>query len=81
MDATITSGLGMEMKEPEERGERLASVCFFLNTGRTFTFRNVTIVHDNETAITIEYRAMSDDKPKVATFYKNHVVGVAKLRR
>lgn len=56
----------------------LAILCIFLNTGRTFTFRNVNVLHDNEFAITFEYAAMSDGLAKQATFYKAHVAGVAK---
>ena len=60
--------------------KKFSSICFFLNTGRTFTFRDVQIVHDNETCITILYKAMSDNQAKEATFYKTHVVGVARMR-
>ena len=59
-------------------GDGAAGMCFFLNTGRTYTFRNVEVLSDNETAITIKYTAMSDGLKKEATFYKAHVVGVSK---
>lgn len=52
-------------------------LCIFLNSGHTFTFRDVTITHDNETIIQFKYAAMSDGKLKEATFYKQHVAGVA----
>lgn len=58
--------------------ERLASICIFLTSGRTFTFREVSIIHDNESAITFSYTAMSDENEKTVTFYKNHVAGVAR---
>ena len=58
----------------------LATLCLFMETGRTFTFKNVTFLHDNDTAITFGYEAMSDGKMKVATFYKTHVAGVSKTQ-
>ena len=60
--------------------EGFTSICFFLVTGRTFTFRNVTRVVDNETAISFHYTAMSDGKEKDATFYKMQIEGVAYLK-
>lgn len=56
----------------------LSSLCLFFATGRTFTFRNVTIQSDNENAITFSYKAMSDGLSKTATFSKFHVVGISK---
>ncbi len=61
--------------------EELASVCFFLSTGRTFTFRDVEMLTDNETVWVIQYKAMSDGNPKEATFYKNQVAGIAICRK
>ena len=58
--------------------EKLASICFFLTTGKTFTFRNVDVISDNQTAIQIRYTAMSDNLVKEATFYKEHMAGVAR---
>lgn len=55
------------------------SICLFLVSGHTFTFRNYTISSDNETAITFEYRSMSDGKIKLATFYKQHIAGISVL--
>lgn len=52
-------------------------LCVFLNSGHTFTFRDVTITSDNEKAIRFKYAAMSDGKSKEATFYKQNVAGVA----
>lgn len=60
------------------RNNQLSSLCLFFATGRTFTFRNVTIESDNENAITFSYKAMSDGLSKVATFSKFHVVGISK---
>lgn len=53
------------------------AVCLFFATGRTFTFRDVTILSDNENAISFRYVAMSDGKVKTANFSKFHVVGVS----
>jgi hypothetical protein len=53
------------------------TICLFMTTGRTYTFKRVTILSDNETAITFAYSAMSDGKLKHAIFYKTHVAGVA----
>lgn len=60
---------------------RYSSICFFLTTGKTFTFRDVDVYSDNETAIEIEYTAMSDGNVKRAVFYKTHVAGIAKFER
>lgn len=53
------------------------NLCLFLATGRTFTFKDVELIQDNETAVVFEYTAMSDGKKKKATFYKDHVAGVS----
>lgn len=50
----------------------------FLASGKTFTFRDVEIVSDNESTITFFYNAMSDSIPKKATFYKQHVAGISR---
>lgn len=57
----------------------LQSLCLFLVSGRTYTFRDVVLEHDNETAVTFQYRAMSDGQYKRATFYKEHVAGIAQV--
>lgn len=51
-------------------------LTIFLKSGRTFTFRNVTVDTDNETVLVFRYVAMSDGAPKTATFYKGNVAGV-----
>jgi hypothetical protein len=50
-------------------------LCIFTPTGRTYTFKNVRIVCDNETVLQFEYRAMSDSRRKVATFPKATLCG------
>ena len=35
--------------------EKCSILCLFLVSGQTFTFRDVTIEHDNQTAITFKY--------------------------
>ena len=62
---------------PEASGVSASILCVFLNSGHTFTFRDVTVVSDNETAVHFKYAAMSDGKSKEATFYKQNVAGVA----
>ena len=47
----------------------------FLNTGHTFTFRDVGDVIENETSLTFSYTAMSDGKPKKVVFYRPEIVG------
>ena len=58
----------------------LATLCIFLASGRTFTFRDVEITSDNEFALTFDYSAMSDGLTKQATFYKAQVAGVSKTQ-
>ena len=58
--------------------DTLDILCLFLTSGRTFTFRYVTILSDNEYAVTFAYNAMSDGLEKEATFYKANLAGVAK---
>ena len=55
----------------------MSILCIFLNTGRTYTFKSVKILHDNESVIQFTYAAMSDGKSKTATFYKRNVAGVS----
>ena len=47
----------------------------FLATGRTFTFRDVADVVENETSLTFSYTAMSDGNAKTVTFYRPEIVG------
>lgn len=59
------------------KGSKLAvlNLCLFLPTGRTYTFRNVSILHDNENVLSIAYTAMSDSLYKTGTFQKSQIVG------
>ncbi len=50
-------------------------LCIFTEMGRTYTFRDVKILTDNETVLVFVYTAMSDDLIKKATFFKNRFVG------
>ena len=59
----------------------LESICFFLNSGRTFTFREVVVTCDNETVLGFRYKAMSDSEYKEATFQKSQFVGFSVCRR
>lgn len=58
----------------------LKSLCIFTESGRTYTFKNVTITCDNETVLCFEYVAMSDGNPKQATFQKSRIVGWSILK-
>ena len=51
------------------------TLCLFLPAGRTFTFRNVEILTDNESVLVIHYNAMSDQIDKVLTVQKSAIVG------
>jgi len=50
-------------------------LCIFTPTGRTYTFRDVTMLCDNETVLQFSYAAMSDGKSKVAIFPKATLCG------
>lgn len=50
-------------------------LCIFTPTGRTYTFKNVEMVCDNETVLQFTYAAMSDGKAKTATFPKATICG------
>lgn len=55
--------------------ERFEIMCVFTPTGRTYTFRNVRMVCDNETVLQFVYSAMSDGREKTATFPKATLCG------
>lgn len=65
------------MTEYVHKPERVAYsiLCIFLPTGRTYTFRNVEMLCDNETVLSFNYSAMSDGKAKTATFPKTTLCG------
>lgn len=50
-------------------------ICIFTPTGRTYTFKNVEIICDNESVLQFDYSAMSDGLSKTATFPKNTLCG------
>ena len=50
-------------------------LCIFTHTGRTYTFKEVDIVCDNESMLQFTYAAMSDDKSKEAKFPKMNIAG------
>jgi len=54
---------------------KYAILCIFTRQGKTFTFKNVEVVCDNETILQFTYTAMSDGKVKTATFPKGGVCG------
>jgi len=51
------------------------TLCIFMESGHTFTFKDVTITCNNETALAFAYIAMSDGNAKHATFLKTRLVG------
>ena len=51
----------------------------FLIGGRTYTFKGVAILVDNETVLIFTYTAMSDGRTKKATFYKDKIAGTSRL--
>lgn len=53
------------------------TICIFLPTGKTFTFRDAWIALDNENVLEIAYTAMSDGRSKRATFQKSAIAGWA----
>ena len=50
-------------------------LTIFMQTGRTFTFKEIEILADNESVISFNYSAMSDGLTKTATFSKNIIAG------
>ena len=50
-------------------------LCIFTPNGKTFTFKNVKIICDNESTLQFEYLAMSDERSKLATFPKHNLCG------
>lgn len=50
-------------------------LCIFTPTGKTYTFRDVKVICDNETVLQFSYAAMSDGKSKTATFPKATLCG------
>lgn len=51
------------------------TICIFTPQGKTFTFRNATIVTDNESVLVFDYKAMSDSLLKTHTAIKANIVG------
>ena len=64
-------------QNPQGRENDMKNICIFLESGRTFTFRGVVIIVDNESVLTFDYIAMSDGNTKRVTFSKFRIVGVA----
>lgn len=52
------------------------TICFFPARGQnTWTFRDATIVQNNENVIVVDYTAMSDGKRKTLTVQKHAILG------
>ena len=54
---------------------KFSIICIFTQSGRTYTFKNVEMLCENETVIQFSYKAMSDGKEKIATFPKSNICG------
>ena len=67
--------------EVEKCAVESQSLCIFLVSGRTYSFKGVYDVVDNENCISFRYRAMSDGKVKSGVFYKYNgtVVGISRF--
>jgi hypothetical protein len=65
----------LDTQVDEESDVSHLSLCIFLESGRTFTFHGVKILHDNESALTFKYKAMSDGRIKTGSFSKFRIVG------
>jgi hypothetical protein len=63
------------MTKDTKPGNMFRSICIFLPTGKTFTFKDVTINHVNETAVSFNYKAMSDGREKRAVFLNDSIAG------
>ena len=63
------------VKIKEENAMEHDILCIFTHTGRTYTFRNVKVIHHNESVLAFNYTAMSDGKVKTATFPKANIAG------
>ena len=53
------------------------TIWLFTTTGATFTFRNASVVTDNETVLAFTYKAMSDGKVRTHTAFKKSLVGIS----
>ncbi len=51
------------------------TLCLFLPTGRTFTFRQVEMLTENESVLEAAYTAVSDGLRKTLTVQKSAIVG------
>lgn len=54
---------------------KFASLCLFLPTGRTFTFREVEVIINNESVLAFDYKAMSDGLSKTMVVEKHAIIG------
>ena len=54
-------------------------ICFFLISGKTFTFKHVCNIVENERLVTFSYVAMSDGRIKDGKFYVDNIAGWSKF--
>ena len=57
----------------------LESICLFLPSGNTFTFKNLVVLIDNEQVLVFRYVAMSDENRKTMTVYKKQIIGYSEM--
>ncbi len=71
------------MKETNSRTVKPAiyTVHIFTVHGKTFTFKDVTNILVNESAITFDYVAMSDEREKKATFFVANLAGYSRANQ
>ena len=53
----------------------MQTLCIFLVSGATFTFKGVKITSNNQTHLAFTYRAMSDGNEKTGNFIKENMAG------
>ena len=55
--------------------ETFEILCIFTHYGKTYTFRNIEVICNNESTLQFHYEAMSDGKVKTGTFPKDNICG------
>jgi hypothetical protein len=51
------------------------NLCVFLNSGKTFSFKNVVNLVSNESMLAFNYTAVSDRQIKKASFAHSNIAG------
>jgi hypothetical protein len=53
----------------------IKTLCIFLPTGKTFTFKNIELIFDSESVLVFDYVAMDDGLKKRGIFLKSNISG------